>query len=329
MRRVTIYSVAQACGVSSSTVSRAFSRPDLVNESVRQRILTTAAEMGYRPNRSARATATGRTGMIGLVVPDITNPFLPLLVRAVQRAAGLADWSVLLVDAEGDPTAESQLITQLQGQVDGLILASPRAHPVALREAIRDLPCVLINREIAGLASVICDNSAALASIGDHLLEMGHHRVALVGGPADSWVAAQRATTVRGWASRAGVILDDLGPFEASFDGGRAAGAALLTTDATAVFAFDDVMACGVLAELARRGVTVPGERSVVGCDDVLMARMVTPSLTTVTAPTDQLGSAAVDLLDRTIDEPRAGPENRTLPGTPALRESSGPPATP
>ncbi|WP_166349617.1 LacI family DNA-binding transcriptional regulator [Phytoactinopolyspora limicola] len=325
MQRVTIYSVAQACGVSSSTVSRAFTRPDLVNDEVRQRVLDTAAQMGYRPNRSARATATGRTGMVGLVVPDITNPFLPPLVRAVQRAAGLAEWSVLLVDAEGNAAAEARLINQLQGQVDGLILASPRARPDALREAIRDLPAVLINREVSGLPSVVCDTAQALSKIGDQLLQLGHREVALLGGPVDSWAAGQRAAAVRNWAVGAGVVLDELGPFDASFEGGRDAADHMLRTGATAAFAFDDVMACGVLAELAARDVAVPGQRSVVGCDDVLMARMVTPSLSTVTAPTDQLGGVAVDLLHRAIDTPSARAEARTLPGRPVLRGSTGP----
>lgn len=325
VQRVTIYSVARACGVSSSTVSRAFTRPDLVKTSVRELILQTAAEMGYRPNRSARATATGKTAMIGLVVPDITNPFMPPLVRAVQRAADEIDCSVFLVDAEESKAAEAQLISQLQGQVDGLILASPRANSAALRKAIEELPCVMINRVIRGFSSVICDNGAALARIGNQLAKLGHRTVGLLAGPAASWAAKQRTRAVRTWADESGTNLIELGPFDASFDGGRRAGAALLETVATAAFAFDDVMACGVLAELAYRGVDVPGERSVVGCDDVLLAQMVTPSLTTVTAPVAQLGRAAIDLLSARIDLPDATAQTLSLDGEPAIRESTGP----
>lgn len=324
VRRVTIYSVAQACGVSSSTVSRAFTRPDLVKDDVRQRILETAAAMGYRPNKSARATATGRTSMVGLVVPDIINPFVPPLVRAVQDAARQADWSVLLLDTEEAAAAEIQVISQLHGQVDGLILASPRAHSRMLREAMEDLPCVLINRVIRGVSSVVCDNSAALASIGDRLVELGHTRVAVLSGPSGSWAARQRATAVRAWAERNSVALTELGPYEASFEGGRSAGAEFLATDASTVFAFDDVMAFGVLAELAARGVNVPTQRSVVGCDDVLMATMVTPSLTTVTAPMDELGRGAIELLRRRIGDPAAKTEVMSLPGTPIFRDSVG-----
>nr|WP_281352355.1 substrate-binding domain-containing protein [Phytoactinopolyspora alkaliphila] len=263
--------------------------------------------------------------MVGLVVPDITNPFMPPLVRAVQRAAGDHDWSVLLVDAEEQSAAEAELISRLHGQVDGLILASPRARSIDLQNAAEDLPCVLMNRVIRGLPSVVCDNGAALAAIGDQLVRDGHRRVALLGGPASSWAAQQRARTVRAWAARAEVVLDELKPYDASFDGGREAGAALLATGTTAAFAFDDVMACGVLAELASRGVAVPGDYSVVGCDDVLLARMVTPSLTTVTAPFGELGRAAVELLRESVAEPEGRPSRVTLPGVPVTRASTGP----
>lgn len=323
VRRVTIYSVARACGVSSSTVSRAFTRPDLVKDSVRQRILETAAAMGYQPNKSARAIATGRTAMVGLVVPDITNPFMPPLFRAVQRAAGASDCSILLVDAEESTSAEAQLLSQLRGQVDGLVLAAPRVEQEVLLEAAAELPCVLINRAVSGLSSVVCDNGAALAGLGDQLVELGHRTVALLGGPAASWAGRQRTAAVRGWASDAGVTLIELGPFDASYDGGRLAGAALVETEATVAFAFDDVMACGVLAELAARGVDVPGDRSVVGCDDVLLARMVTPSLTTVTAPVDALGQVAIGLLLDLINDDDAPPRAVTVDGVMAWRDST------
>ncbi|WP_129670157.1 LacI family DNA-binding transcriptional regulator [Phytoactinopolyspora endophytica] len=331
MKRNTIYSVAQACGVSSSTVSRAFTRPDLVRDDVRERILSTAAAMGYRPNKSARATATGRTGMLGLVVPDITNPFMPPLVRAVQRAAGELGCSVMLVDAEESTDSETRLISQLHGQVDGLVLASPRAPSRALRDAVDGLPCVLVNRVVRDLSSVVCDTGDALARIGDHLVEHGHGRIALLAGPSASWAAKHRARAIRTWAAtpanvEVGVSLTELGPFDASFDGGRQAGAALLDTQATAAFAFDDVMGCGVLSELASRGVDVPGDRSVVGSDDVLLARMVTPSLTTVAAPMAQLGHTAIGLLSGQIEQPDGvSLETVTLHGTPVLRSSTSP----
>jgi LacI family transcriptional regulator len=321
MKRATIYSIAEACGVSASTVSRAFSRPHVVNPELREWIHATAAEFGYQPNKAARGLITGRTGMIGLLVPDITNPFFPPLIRAIQQAAAAADASVLLVDAEERAAAEPELAKRLWGQVDGLLMASPRSSS-ALKEAAGGLPAVVINRRIRGLPAVICDNTRALRSAGRHLEDLGHRQVALARGPSASWAARQRADAVHAWARDSGVSLVDLGPFAASFDGGIAAAAALLGTRCTAVFAFDDLMACGVLAGLAEAGVAVPGERSVIGCDDVLLARTVTPQLTTVTAPVEALGRTAVEVLHR---NDRGGDEEVRLDGELVVRGSTGP----
>lgn len=322
MKRATIYSIAQACGVSASTVSRAFGRPEVVNAEVRERILAKARELGYRTNKAARGLATGRTGMIGLLVPDITNPFFPPLLRSIQQAAAARDASVLLVDAEEAAAAELRLVERLKGQVDGLVVASPRS-PLVLKNAADELPAVVLNRRIRGVPAVICDNTRALKEAGRHLKELGHRKVALMRGPSASWAARQRAQAVRTWADQAKVELVDLGPFAASFDGGREAAAELLRTECTAAFAFDDLMACGVLAGLTEAGVRVPGYSSLVGCDDVLLARTVTPHLTTVTAPVSELGRAAVEMLYRhmageAVDEVR-------LEGELVVRGSTGP----
>jgi DNA-binding LacI/PurR family transcriptional regulator len=324
MKRATIYSIAQACGVSASTVSRAFSRPHVVNVEVRERIHAKARELGYQPNKAARGLVTGRTGMIGLLVPDITNPFFPPLVRAIQQAAAARDAAVLLVDAEESAAAEPQLVKRLQGQVDGLVIASPRSSS-PLRDAAQGLPAVVINRRIRGVPAVICDNTYALRGAGRHLEDLGHRRVALLRGPSASWSARQRADAIHSWARSSRTALVDLGPFPASFDGGLAAATALLRTKCTAAFAFDDLMACGVLAGLVQGGVSVPEDFSLVGCDDVLLASTVTPQLTTVAAPVERLGEAAVDLLHR---HSNGGPvEEIRLDGELVLRASTGPAA--
>lgn len=320
MERVTIYSIAQRCAVSASTVSRAFSRPELVQPDVRDRILATAEQLGYRANRSARGLATGRTGSIGLLVADITNPYFPPLIRAVQRAAEAAEASVLLVDAEESAASEARLIEQLKGQVDGMIIASPRSA-AGLAQVLDGLPAVVINRRLRDIPSVICDNTRALQAAGDHVRGLGHRRFGLIRGPSASWAARQRATAVQRWASRTRSRLVDLGPYPASFDGGLDAAARLARTACTAVFAFDDLTACGVLAGLSRAGQRVPEDRVLMGCDDVLLARTVTPQLTTVSAPYGDLGETSVELLNRSI----AGEPVRdvSLEGTLVLRAST------
>lgn len=325
MKRATIYQIAQVCGVSAATVSRALSRPELVTEPVRQRITAVAEQLQYRPNRAAKGLANGRMSTFGLLVPDLTNPFIPLLVRSVQQAADGLGYSMLLADAESEAAREPTLVGSLIGQIDGLILASPRAPSSVLRRAAGNVPCVLINRVIRDLPSVVCDNSSALEDAGNLLLKLGHRRIALLRGPTASWAAQRRAQAVETWASRAGVSLRSLGPFDSSFEGGRDAGAILLRSRLTAAYAFDDVMAAGVVAELAERGVRVPNDRSIVGCDDVLLASMITPGLTTITAPVSEMGQAAVKLMDDLVHGIEPNSHTIRLTGSLVVRASTGP----
>ena len=319
----TIYSIAQAVGVSPSTVSRALSRPELVKNSVREAVLAAAHDLGYSPNRAARGLATGRTGVIGMLVPDVQNPFFPPLIRAVQVAARAHDAELLLIDSELSASAEQELVSRIRPQVDGVIVASPRLPTAKLREALAGVPAVLVNRSTRAASSIVVDNTAALQEIGDGLVELGHQRVALLRGPQATWAATHRARAVRAWAERTGVEVVEIGPLEAQFEDGRAAAAQIIDADAGAVFAFDDLMAAGVIAGLSDRGEQVPRDRSVIGCDDVLLAQTMTPALTTVSAPFGELGRTAVELLGEAI----AGQSSRavSVPGTVALRGTIGP----
>ena len=323
MRRATIYSIADNLGVSPSTVSRAFSRPEMVKQSVREQILETARELGYTPNRAARGLATGRTGVIGMLVPDVENPFFPPLIRAVQDAAREKDAELLLIDSELSASAEQDLVARIRPQVDGLIIASARLPSKQLHDVLSGVPAVIVNRAVRSLPAVVCDNTAALQGLAQHLHENGHSRFALLRGPSASWAATSRARAVRSWAENARVELVELGPFEAQFEDGRAAAQQIIDADATAVFAFDDLMAAGVIAGLSERGERVPADRSIVGCDDVLLARTMTPGLTTVAAPFTELGRASVEVLSEAI---AGGPARSvTLPGTAVMRGTIGP----
>jgi len=323
MSKVTIYSIATSLGVSPSTVSRALSRPEMVKPSVREQILDTARELGYAPNRAARGLATGRTGVIGMLVPDVENPFFPPLVRAVQDAARERDAELLLSDSKLSTAAEQALIARIGPQVDGLIIASARLPSRRLYEAVAGMPAVIVNRAVRSLPAVVCDNTPALQEIAEHLGARGHACFALLRGPATSWAATSRARAVRSWADAQGVQLTELGPFEAHFEDGRAAAQQIVDSGATAVFAFDDLMAAGVIAGLSTLGERVPVDRSIVGCDDVLLARTMTPGLSTVAAPFSELGRVAVDLLGEVIAG--GGARTVTLPGTPVLRGTVGP----
>src|SRR5699024_1963179 len=146
-------------------------------------------ELGYVPNRAARGLATGRTGVFGLLVPDITNPFFPPLVRAVQLAADQRDTEILLIDTGGSVTAEEDLIRRIRPQVDGLIIAAPRLPSSRLKTMVRGIPTVVVNRVVRGLTHVVYDTSQALCEAADHLHKLGHRRFALLRGPAEAWAA--------------------------------------------------------------------------------------------------------------------------------------------
>lgn len=327
-RAPTIYSLAADLGVHASTVSRAFSRPELITAEIRDRVLTRAAEVGYRPNQAARSLVTGRKATIGLMLPDIENPFFPPLVRATQAAA--LGRRVILLDTEMRADRELELLAEMAHHVDGLLIAAPMNTPAKLRTAAAGTPVVLINRRSAGFSSVIIDNSAALQQAAELLAGLGHRRIAFLGGPAGSWTAGQRTNAIRRWSSTDGTGPSQIiypGNFEASYDGGLRATESLLHSGATAAIAFDDLMACGVIAGLARYQISVPQDFSMIGCDDVLISRVLTPALTTITAPIDELGTVAAAILDESIADPGLPPRTRRLPGSLADRgTTTGPP---
>lgn len=327
VRKATIYSIAEALGISASTVSRAFSRPDLVRPEVRVQIKAKAEELNYQPNPVARGLITGRTGMVGLLIPDIENPFFAPVVRTVQHAASQQGWKLLLMDSERDPATETALVEQVRQQVDALVLVSPRQATSTLAEAADGTPAVFVNRPVTPTrtrGSVVVDNTAALCAAADHLWGLGHRRIALLRGPRRSWAAKQRRRAVVEWARGRGVDLVELGPYEALFDGGVEAAGALAAHEVTGVLAFDDVMALGVINGLARRGIAVPGTLSIVGCDDVLLARTASPMLSTIRSPNVAIGEAVVEVLRRLLEGGR--PMHRIiLEGEFVVRDSTGP----
>lgn len=323
MPKPTIYSIAEETGLSASTVSRAFARPEMVRPDVRERIFAVAERLGYETNRLARSLSTGRTGALGLLIPDLTNPFFPPLVRAIQQAAEALDSTVIVIDADSHAELETSLIARLTSQTDALVLASPRAADDELADAIREIPTVTINRTIAGCPAVVCDSSNGLREAGNHLRALGHQRIALARGPAASWAAAMRTDAIVSWAVEPDIELLDVGAFDASYEGGLAAGNAIVASDASAAFVFDDLTAYGVVAALAESGRFVPRDLSLVGCDDVLLSKVFTPSLTTVAAPIVEIGQAAVQLVGELL---RGAPAvSQTLHGRFVERRSTGP----
>jgi LacI family transcriptional regulator len=323
---VTIKDVARAAGVSASTVTRALTTPEMVNPATRERVRQTAAALGYQPNRAARGLITGRTGNLGLLVPDLANPFFPSIVKGVQARAHEADYAVFLVDTDEDATAEIGLANKLSKQVDGLILCSPRMTEDELRTILSETPVVLVNRRVGRVPSVTPAFTDAMRQAVSHLTALGHRRIAYVAGPRSSWANRERVRSLRTVAGPSGVDLVEIGNVMPQFPGGVAAADQVLASDVSAVIAYNDLVALGLLYRFAARDVNVPEDISVLGFDDIALAEMVHPSLTTVALPKQQAGRASVDLLLQLLEQPdRAGAVRRELPTQLMVRGSTGP----
>ena len=320
----TIRDVASAAGVSQATVSRALSMPELVRPATRARVESAARRLGYRPNRAARGLITGRTGNLGLIVPDLSNPFFASVVKGVQAAARAADYSVFIADTDEVADAEVDLMRALAKQVDGLILCSPRAPDAELAAVGEDSTVVLMNRRVGERPSVIVDNADGMRQAVDHLAALGHRRVAYAAGPRTSWSNDQRERGLRQAAEAGGTELAHVGHFPPQFEGGVAAADLVLASGATAVIAYNDVVALGLLNRLGARGVTVPHGLSVVGCDDIDMSAMSQPALTTVSVPKRSAGRATVGLLLSMLgSDGEPGPVHRELPTQLIVRGST------
>ncbi|WP_434442455.1 LacI family DNA-binding transcriptional regulator [Lentzea sp. E54] len=312
---VTIRDVARQAQVSVSTVSRALSAPGLVKEATRQRVLDIVAGLGYQPNRAARSLITGRTGNLGIVVPDLGNPFFPAVLRGVQTRAGEAGTSVFFCDSRDDPGTEAELVRTMAGQVDGVVLCASLLSDEQIAGLSALTPLVLINRIVPGVSSVLMDSASGMDQVVSHLESLGHQDYVYLGGPAAAWSHHRRLT---GLAGRARL----LGSFDPNFGGGQAAAEQALKTGATAFIAYNDLMALGVLSHLAARDIKVPHQISVTGFDDILYAAMCSPALTTVHMPTEEAGQVAVDLLAGLLDGEPA--EQRELPTNLVVRASTG-----
>lgn len=323
---VTIRDVARAAQVSASTVCRALATPELVRPATRERVQRAAEELGYRPNRAARSLITGRTGNFGLIVPDLANPFFPGVVKGMQARAREADHAVFIADTDEDAAVEADLVRALAKQVDGIVLCSPRMSEDDLRSVTGETPLVLLARRVARLPSVTIDNVGGMRQAIAHLTALGHRRVAYVAGPRNAWSNRERLRGLRAVTADAEVELVEIGNFMPQFEGGVAAADLVLAAATTAVIAYNDVVALGLLSRFSARGVRVPGDISVVGCDDIALSAMSNPSLTTVALPKEQLGRAGVDLLQQVMEQPaRAAAHRWELATHLMVRGSTGP----
>jgi LacI family transcriptional regulator len=328
-RPVTITDIAARTGVAPSTVSRALSNPGRVSAATRERIQAAARELNYVPNSQARALTSGRTGTIALLVSDVTNPFYFGLIRGTQHQLRAAGYAQLLIDTEDSGEHEAEMLHKMRQSLDGAILAAPRLSERPLGRLAEEIPLVTVNRNVRGVQSVMMDTPAGIGQAIEHLISLGHRDIGYVSGPERSWSNEARWHAMRAAADRHGREFRRVGPFPPGRRSGSAAADAVLNTGATACVVFNDLLAIGMLHRFRERGVRVPGDLSVVGCDDIFGADFCNPPLTTLAAPIEQAGRVAVSLLLSRLDQrsPQVLRRAVVLPTHLVIRESTGPAA--
>lgn len=326
-KTVTLADVAELCGVAVSTVSRALSNPSRVNAVTRQRIELAAKQLDYLPNVHATALVSGRTKAIAVLLSDVTNPFYFDIIRGTQHQLKAAGYAQLLVDTEESDELEDSMLRRIRGSCDGAILAASRLTDRRLATLAAAVPLVAINRRTRGVPSVSIDTPGGVVQAVEHLVSLGHRAIAYAGGPETSWPNEARWHAFEAACQRNGATTRRLGPFAPNMTAGAAAADALLNGGATACVAYNDLLAIGLLSALAARGIRVPDDISIVGCDDIFGADFCNPPLTTLTAPIEQTARVAVSILLSQLDRSVAlgTRRNATLPTHLTVRASTGP----
>jgi len=321
--RPTIADVAAAARVSRATVSRVLNGNDTVDPALARRVRTASQRLGYQVNLTALGLARGVTGVCGVIVPDLVNPFFPELLKGIEAAADADGYRVIVADSDEDPAREARLVDELARRCDALILCSSRMDVGTMGDVVRGgTPVVLANRVESrlGVSAAAIDIEPAIAAIVEHLAALGHRRVGYVAGPSLSWSDGRRASALRSATRKRSMELVSR-PAGSSTDSGYTAAGSLIESGVSAVVAFNDLVALGVVARLRASGLDTPGDVSVIGFDDIPAAAFAAPALSTVRFPKAELGRAAWSLLrDRLAGRT---PEVRWLAAELVLRGST------
>lgn len=333
---IRLKDISKEAGVDVATVSRALNGSYGVHKDTRAKVLAVAKRLNYRANLMARGLAVGKSHMLGLLVPDIGNPFVTEVVRGAEDAAYAAGYQILLCNSYLDSAREVQYMRSLlDKRVDGILMHSVQTLS---KDAVKELvgsrvPVVLLSRPPnASTFSGVCVNhfeGGALA--GQHLVELGHRRIALLNGPRDHGNFVEQA---RGFTKAITSRNPNMTPIvlhgAPSYEGGYQMAKKLLAQDTrvTAIFAANDVTAFGIARAISEAGLRIPGDISLIGFNDVELANIVSPPLTTIHQPKYEMGQAAVEILLSLSKSGRLGvPELREFGVRLVKRSSTCPPS--
>src|SRR5215831_18112257 len=341
LSRVTIYDVAKRAGVSTATISRVLSRPEVVASATRDRVMRAVNQLGFAPNSIAKNLRRETTAKLLVTVHDLSNPFFALILQGIEDAALRKGYSVLVGDTQHDEKREERYALMLrQKEADGLIFLGhrlPQAAADLIRAYGRQLAPIVNGCEFnprLGVPSVHIDNEKAAYEAMDHLYGLGHRRIGVITGPLVSPLSRDRLAGVSARAKEEGASRDFVvmhGDF--SIESGAVAAERLLgsANRPTAIFCFNDEMAMGALKVARRLRVSVPEQLSLVGFDNIRFAEYLAPPLTTISQPMRRIGEGCVHLLlgilnrDNDAADP---PTSMTLPHQLIVRESTAPAPT-
>jgi len=323
---VSIREVAARAGVSPATVSRVFTQAATVSAATRQRVEAAAKELAYEPNPVARSLARGRTGNLGIVVPDIANSFASVIAKAVHREARAAGYALFIAGSDRRQDEEYRLARAMAAQVDGLLMMSPRIADERFEQLTAVTPVAVINRVVEGIPAVLIPTADGMRQAVDHLYALGHRHVVYLAG-LQSYSNTTRLDGFRAACTRLDLRCEEIDLDDSRFSAGVRAGDLVIASGATAVIAYNDEIAVGVLNRLAHRGVRVPADVSVIGFDDTGLAEMTMPLLTSVRLPATTAGAAAVRMLLDRVDgrEAPAAAERLYLPTELVIRSTTAP----
>ncbi|QAY59083.1 LacI family transcriptional regulator [Microbacterium protaetiae] len=310
-RDTTINDIAKAAGVSKATVSRVINGVPTVNEQIAQRVRDVIDELGYTPSQTARSLSLGVSRTVGVLVPDLGNPMFHQVLNGFNRAAARDGYHVVVTDSFEDADREAALAKDLRDRTDAVALFAPRMTRENLLALLPKVaPVAVFNRTTGKNAgSVLIDYHEGILLLARHLIDLGHRRIAFLSGPAyarSNWERERGLAEMREAVPDVEIIDVACGH---SFEDGYNAWPAVREMAATAVIAFNDVVALGLLGRLAEEGVSAPAQLSVAGFDDIPFSRYSSPSLTTVTSRLSEIGTRIWEVLraemtDTPIREP-------------------------
>jgi LacI family transcriptional regulator len=333
-QRLTIRQIADLAGVSIATVSRVLNGRNDVSDETREVVNRVIRENGYTANRNARGLSAGRTGFVGILVPLVYPAYFSGILAGAAEALAELDLQIVLSPTRGEHDREVGVLKRLHGATDGALLILPEESNEELQQLLDGGYRFVVLDPLMPLDEHIPSVSAAHTSGADqamrHLLELGHRRIAQITGPR-GWLATEdRRRGYRAALASAGILPDPALEVEAipEIPPGRDAAERLLDLPEppTAIFAFNDNIAIGAIQAARARGLRVPEDLSVVGFDDVEHATIVTPALTTVRQPLEEMGRTAVSLLNRLLERQRFETLHVELATRLVVRESTAPP---